>query len=175
MAARPLIKWLSLPLLMILMALASVVLLPGEPTHASPGTTTRASVDSAGVQGDGWSQSAVLSADGRYVPFAGAASHSDAHSLSDDPTLLSHTVSAGYSHACGVRTDGALACWGQNLHGEATAPAGTFTQVSAGYQHTCGVRTDGTLACWGNNGSGEATPPPAPSARSARAMTTPAG
>ena len=45
------------------------------------------------------------------------------------------------------------------MYGQATPPAGTFTQVSAGMYHTCGVRTDGTLACWGNNNSGQATPP----------------
>ena len=58
-----------------------------------------------------------------------------------------------------MRTDGTLACWGWNGDGQATPPAGTFTQVSAGTGHTCGLRTDGTLACWGRNDSGQATPP----------------
>src|SRR5205085_10727557 len=48
--------------------------------------------------------------------------------------------------------------WGYNFFGQATPPAGTFTQVSAGYIHTCGVNTDGTVACWGYNGSGQSTP-----------------
>jgi alpha-tubulin suppressor-like RCC1 family protein len=109
------------------------------------------------------------------VAFAPAASRSDTRSLSDDPALPSHTVSAGGYHTCALRTDGTLACWGYNAYGQATPPAGTFSQVSAGYYHTCGVRTDGTLACWGNNGSWQASPPPAPSARSARAMISPAG
>ena len=91
--------------------------------------------------------------------FTRSAPHSEAHSLSDDPTLLSHTVSAGGYHTCGVRTDGTLACWGLNGDGQATPPAGTFSQVSAGLSHTCGVRTDGTLACWGDNTWGQATPP----------------
>ena len=52
-------------------------------------------------------------------------------------------------HTCGLKTDGTLACWGENSYGQATPPAGTFSQVSAGDDHTCGVRTDGTLACWG--------------------------
>ncbi|MGB6895137.1 MAG: RCC1 domain-containing protein, partial [Dehalococcoidia bacterium] len=88
--------------------------------------------------------------------FARAPSHSDARSLSDDPTLLSHTVSAGSFHTCGVRTDGSLACWG-NEYAVATPPAGTFTAVSAGDNYTCGVRTDGSLACWGDNDYGQAT------------------
>jgi alpha-tubulin suppressor-like RCC1 family protein len=69
------------------------------------------------------------------------------------------TVSAGAYFACGVRTDGALACWGDNRYGQAAPPTGTFQSVSAGYFFACGVRTDGTLACWGNNDDGEATPP----------------
>ena len=52
MIARPVAKWLAVPALMILIALASVVLLPGQPAHASPGVTARVSVDSAGNQGD---------------------------------------------------------------------------------------------------------------------------
>ena len=72
-------------------------------------------------------------------------------------------VSAGGYHTCGVRTDGTIACWGDNGSGQATPPAGTFTQVSANVAlllgFTCGVKTDGTLACWGNNDHGQATPP----------------
>jgi hypothetical protein len=88
------------------------------------------------------------------------------------------TLSAGMQHTCALRTGGTLACWGNNLYGQATPPAGTFSQVSAGYWHTCGLRADGTLACWGFLG-GEATPRAAP-ARSAGLMhlwaapTTPA-
>jgi len=51
--------------------------------------------------------------------------------------------------ACGVRTDGTIACWGDNRYGQTTAPTGTFSEVSAGGPHACGVRTDGTIACWG--------------------------
>ncbi len=58
-----------------------------------------------------------------------------------------------------MRTDGTLACWGDDTYGQATPPTGTFTHVSAGYGHTCGVRTDGTLACWGWNDAGQASPP----------------
>lgn len=60
--------------------------------------------------------------------------------------------------ACVVRTDGRLACWGDNDSGAATPPTGTFRQVSVGYQ-ACAVRTDDTLVCWGDNEYGRATPP----------------
>ena len=61
------------------------------------------------------------------------------------------SVSAEGRHACGLRTDGTLACWGSNEVGQTKSPAATFTTVSAGTWHTCGVQTDGTAACWGHN------------------------
>src|SRR5262245_19638349 len=67
-------------------------------------------------------------------------------------------LSAGGPFMCGIKSDGTLACWGDNFDGQATPPAGAFTQVTAGGSHTCGIKTDGTLACWGSNISGEATP-----------------
>ncbi len=58
-----------------------------------------------------------------------------------------------------MKTDGTVACWGRNDYGQATPPAGTFTQVSAGGLHTCGVRTDGTIVCWGWNIYGQTAAP----------------
>ena len=75
----------------------------------------------------------------------------------DPDTFVS--VSAGMAHACGVRGDDTLVCWGHDHFGQATPPAGTYAAVSAGARHTCGVRSDGTLACWGDNSYGQATPP----------------
>ena len=60
------------------------------------------------------------------------------------------SVSSVLSHTCGVRTDGSVTCWGQDLFGEATPPSGEFSSVSAGGFHTCGVRTGGAVACWGD-------------------------
>ena len=68
-------------------------------------------------------------------------------------------VSAGYSHACGVRSDGSVVCWGSNREGQAEAPSGLFTQVSAGGNHSCGVRSDGSVVCWGLNRYGQAVAP----------------
>ena len=77
----------------------------------------------------------------------------------DDTWLLPETISTGGYHACGIKNDGTLACWGYNGNGQSTPPAGTFTQVSAGQYHTCGIQSDGTLACWGLNTSSQSTPP----------------
>ena len=58
-------------------------------------------------------------------------------------SVLVNSVSAGGGHTCGIRSDGTLACWGLNVDGQTTPPAGTFAQVSAGGRHTCGIRSDG--------------------------------
>ena len=69
------------------------------------------------------------------------------------------SVSTGWCHTCGVRTDGSVACWGYNRYGQASAPAGRFAAVSSGWLHTCGVRLDGAVECWGDDRHGQATPP----------------
>ncbi|MCY3953312.1 MAG: RCC1 domain-containing protein [bacterium] len=60
-------------------------------------------------------------------------------------------LAPGGRHACGLRLNGSVACWGSDHQGQATAPAGTFDALSAGGRHTCGLRPDGTVACWGDN------------------------
>ena len=68
-------------------------------------------------------------------------------------------VSAGEYHACGVKTDNTVLCWGDSELGATSAPGGAFLQVSAGSLYTCGVKTDRTITCWGNNKNGQASPP----------------
>lgn len=78
----------------------------------------------------------------------------------DGSTLPRGRITVGpVEHACAIRVDGTLACWGKNDAGQATPPAGTFRQVTAGYRYTCGLRTDGTIACWGVNSGTNLTPP----------------
>jgi hypothetical protein len=74
-------------------------------------------------------------------------------------------VSVGEDHACGIRPDGSLVCWGNDVAGETAAPAGTFIAVSVGKSSSggyppcgicqgdfsCALRTNGTVTCWGNN------------------------
>jgi hypothetical protein len=78
-------------------------------------------------------------------------------------------VSSGYSHACGVKTDHTLWCWGSNDSGQlgdntttnrptpvqVTALGSSVAEVSVGDLYTCARKTDHTLWCWGNNASGQ--------------------
>ena len=68
-------------------------------------------------------------------------------------------MTAGSQHACGLRTDNRLICWGANHVGQADAPDGEFTAVTAGSQHACAVTADsGAIVCWG--GARSHTSPP---------------
>jgi Tol biopolymer transport system component len=59
----------------LLVAVVGALLVASAGTGASPGITTRVSVDSAGNQGDDASYSPAISADGRYVAFGSKASN----------------------------------------------------------------------------------------------------
>ena len=80
-------------------------------------------------------------------------------SVVDPPDGTYEAVTAGDTHACALRTDGAIACWGGNDYGQSDAPDGTYEAVAAGGDHTCALRTDGTVACWGGNDYGQSDAP----------------
>ena len=69
------------------------------------------------------------------------------------------TIDAGYGHACGLRADGTVACWGDNHFGQAEAPGGQFTAVSAGGEISCAVDQDQAIVCWGASYLGLSDPP----------------
>ena len=63
------------------------------------------------------------------------------------------SVSAGYTHTCGIRADdGGVECWGESYAGRLTPPPGAYVDVSAGRWHTCGIRRGGRGVCWGHFG-----------------------
>lgn len=78
-------------------------------------------------------------------------------------------VSSGATHTCGVTSEGALYCWGNNKDGQlgddtlnsTTQSVGVATlsfdvvEVAAGGSHTCARLKSGELYCWGSNTFGQ--------------------
>lgn len=78
-------------------------------------------------------------------------------------------ITLGNSHACALRNDGAVLCWGSNEYGQigngatggvvSPTPVAGFgpglgLAVAAGAQQTCAIKFDQTVYCWGNNDTG---------------------
>lgn len=64
-------------------------------------------------------------------------------------------VAVGVAHACALRADGTISCWGLEEDGRTSPPSGEFTQISAGSAHACARRADATVECWGRNEHGQ--------------------
>ena len=88
---------------------------------------------------------------------AGSFSAVSAGGVAENPMVS--FISEPAAHTCGLRTNGAITCWGDNEQGQTDAPAGSFTAVSAGGAHTCGLRTNGAITCWGDNEQGQTDAP----------------
>jgi len=69
-------------------------------------------------------------------------------------------------HACAIKSNGYLYCWGGNEYGQLglgdtvnrnvpVEVGGMWKTVATGNSHTCGVKSDGTLWCWGWNWYGQ--------------------
>jgi alpha-tubulin suppressor-like RCC1 family protein len=78
------------------------------------------------------------------------------------------SVTAGYDHTCGLRTDGTAWCWGYNRQGglgvgdvlrrlrpEQVGVDTNWATLSGGRYHTCAVRTRGVAWCWGDDIEGQ--------------------
>ncbi len=60
---------------------------------------------------------------------------------------------------CGIRSDGSIACWGDDTWGQASPPPGDFTDIAAGRMTLCAIHAAGELECWGRGLYGAADPP----------------
>lgn len=84
--------------------------------------------------------------------------------------LVFADLSLGSTHTCGLTTNGAAYCWGDNLRGKlGSGPGGsasssvpvpvtgglTFVSLSVGAWHTCGLTAAGAAYCWGSNFYGQ--------------------
>ncbi len=78
------------------------------------------------------------------------------------PAFAWREVAVTAAHACGIRDDGTLWCWGRNCAGQlgdgtfesSSEPRQVGTQtdwvrVATGGGHSCAIDVDGSLACWG--------------------------
>jgi len=65
------------------------------------------------------------------------------------PTTANPIVVAGAYHGCALRAEGTITCWGDNANGEASPPAGIYTQVSTRGETACALSATGEAACWG--------------------------
>ena len=91
------------------------------------------------------------------------------------PTGTFRSVKVAANHACGVKTDGTIACWGAGTSDEdcpgasancrqSRPPVGMFEQVSVGNLHSCAITAERKVQCWGYPGAGatgdeQLTPP----------------
>jgi len=101
----------------------------------------------------------------RFVGNAGSASDMCVPPSCGENAL--RTIVAGGAHACALRADGSVGCWGRNDDGQLgdgtrtprSLPAAvsglTATAIAAGQRHTCAVRSGGTVACWGADDAGQ--------------------
>ncbi len=71
----------------------------------------------------------------------------------ENPPLGNFTkVAIGNNHACALKDDQTVHCWGDNGFGELNVPTGKFVDVDAGGEFSCAVRENGELTCWGREG-----------------------
>jgi hypothetical protein len=60
------------------------------------------------------------------------------------------SVAISNRNVCGIRTDGSLACVGDENWAQGSPPAGSFQSIAVGDGFACAVRSNnGALVCWG--------------------------
>ena len=64
-------------------------------------------------------------------------------------------IANGDEHTVVLKSNGTVACWGNNGSGQCMVPIGLggVIHVAAGGTHTLALKKDGTVVCWGVNGA----------------------
>ena len=77
------------------------------------------------------------------------------------PPGLFIDVAPGHQHACAIRTDLEIVCWGNDNNDVVSgAPSGQFIDISSGDWHSCALRANTyEVVCWGGNSQGQTTVP----------------
>lgn len=70
-------------------------------------------------------------------------------------------VAAGVGHSLGLKADGSIVAWGENLFGQLNVPSpnANFVAVAAGEGHSMGLTADGSIRAWGVNSDGQCCVP----------------
>lgn len=68
-------------------------------------------------------------------------------------------LALGAAHACNLRADGGLSCYGDDTYAQRQAPAQSFKAIDANANHTCALGADHRLHCWGDAANGGSQPP----------------
>lgn len=79
--------------------------------------------------------------------------------LAADAFRLGHgVVASGAAHGCSLGSHGVIACWGDDSHGQRSAPAIRAGSIALDADHGCAAGSDGRLRCWGDDRHGGSTP-----------------
>lgn len=145
---------------------------PASQLQAPSGTF--AQISSAAYSSCALSSTGTIACWGLGEPGAAAPTECGAealHGQSDPPGGVFRTVEAGTLNACGIRSDGTLACWGAGTTDDCVSgsvscrqsrpPAGEFEQLALGLVHGCAMKANRTVECWGYESNGRTTPPDA--------------
>ena len=73
------------------------------------------------------------------------------------------SLSAGGTHALALRSDGTVACFGDNDDNQAPAAGmpGPYVAIAAGSHHSLALKANGEVDAWGLNDNGQCTVPAA--------------
>ena len=65
-----------------------------------------------------------------------------------------YDIAAGVYHTCALDDNG-VSCWGDNVSGQTTVPAGLAnpSAIGAGWSYTCALDDNG-VSCWGDTFNG---------------------